>query len=145
MSRSGGFCTERNAIRKWFAQHPKTYCPVIGQAVCKSAGCERADLRADPRCNIELKQAQAQQRATMPDDGRGWLFDLRMSPDGRYYILNFGYNRTLLDDLKAIIPANARRFDEETREWWVLKSHGAALVGLFANFGAFLAAITRQG
>ena len=144
MPRSGSFRGERDAIRKWYAQHPKTYCPVIGQMVCKQGGCERADLRADPRCNVELKDAQAKQRASAPDDGRGWLFDLRESPDRRYYILNFGYNRGLLDDFKAIVPASGRRFDPETREWWVLKAHGASLVSLFANFGAFLAALARQ-
>ena len=148
MTRFGSARTERNAIRKWFAQHPKTFCPVVGQMVCKARGCDRPDLRADPRCNIELKDAQLKQRdgalGASRNDGRGWLFDLRESPDGRYYILNFGYDRNLLEDLKAVVPASARRFDPETREWWVLKAHGAVLVSLFANFGAFLAALAQK-
>ena len=47
--------TAKSAIRKWFNEHPKTFCPVVGQCVCKHGGCDRADLRADARCNIALK------------------------------------------------------------------------------------------
>jgi hypothetical protein len=132
--------TARSAIRDWYASHPKTFCPVVGQCICPAKGCENPAIRNDPRCNLELKQAQAAERPAESEDGRAWLYDLRESPDGRRWILNFGYNRAILDDLRQLVPASGRRFEPETREWWVGKEHANALRSLFANFDRFAAA-----
>jgi hypothetical protein len=129
--------TARQNIRAWYATHPKTYCPVVGQAICPFRGCENPAIRDDPRCNIELKMAQAGERPAKMDELQGWIYDLRDSPDGRCWILNFGYNRALLDDFRQMIPASARRFDPETREWWVAKEYASVLRILFANFDRF--------
>ena len=112
--------TARQAIKTWYSTHPKTMCPVIGQSICPLKGCENPVIRADPRCNIDLKQAQAEARPGETeglDELRGWIYDLRDSPDSRRWILNFGYNRALLDDFRQLIPASGRRFDPETRAW----------------------------
>src|SRR6266702_4635982 len=126
--------TARQAIKAWYATHPKTFCPVVGQCICPAKGCENPAIRNDPRCNIELKQAQAAERPAEMDELRGWIYDLRESPDHRRWIVNFGYNRVLLDDFRQMIPASARRFDPETREWWVAKEYEGALRTLFVNF-----------
>lgn len=130
----------RQAIRSWYATHPKTYCPVIGQGICPHRGCDNPALRSDPRCNIDLKLAQAAERPAEPDELQGWIYDLRETPDGRRWILNFGYHRALLDDFRQMIPASARRFDPETREWSVAKEYSAVLRSLFLNFDRFGAA-----
>jgi hypothetical protein len=132
--------TARQAIRAWYATHPKTFCPVIGQAICPAKGCDNPAIRADPRCNIDLKQAQAEKRPAEMDELRGWIYDLRESSDGRHWIVNFGYNRALLDDFRQLIPASGRRFDPETREWWVAKVHAPVLRTLFSNFDQFAGA-----
>lgn len=132
--------TARQAIREWYATHPKTFCPVVEQAICPARGCENPRLRADARCNLDLKQAQAALKPPADDGLHGWLYDLRESSDGRQWIINFGYNRALLDDFRQLIPARARRFDPETREWVVAKEQAAALRTLFANFDRFLVA-----
>ena len=133
----------RQAIRAWYATHPKTFCPVVGQAICPGRGCANPAIRNDARCNIDLKQAQAAERPTEPDELdelRGWIYDLRESSDGRQWILNFGYNRALLDDFRQLIPTSARRFDPETREWSVAKEHAMVLRTLFVNFDRFASA-----
>lgn len=132
--------TARQAIRSWYATHPKTFCPVVGQCICPARGCENPVIREDPHCNIELKQAQAAEKPSQSEELRGWIYDLRDSPDGRRYILNFGYNRALLDDFRQMIPATARRFDPETREWVVDKTYANVLRTLFQNFDRFLVA-----
>ncbi|MGH2460391.1 MAG: hypothetical protein ACRDIY_16175 [Chloroflexota bacterium] len=132
--------TARQAIRSWYASHPKTFCPVVGQCICPARGCDNPAIRADPRCNLDLKQAQAAARPAESDELRGWIYDLRDSPDGRRYLLNFGYNRALLDDFRQLIPAAARRFDPETREWAVDKIYANVLRSLFQNFDRFLVA-----
>jgi hypothetical protein len=132
--------TARQGIRAWYSTHPKTYCPVVGQVICPFRGCENPAIRSDARCNIDLKVAQAEERPAEMDELRGWIYDLRDSPDGRRWILNFGYNRALLDDFRQLIPASARRFDPETREWWVAKEYGRVLRTLFANFDRFTSA-----
>jgi len=132
--------TARQAIRSWYATHPKTFCPVVGQSICPSRGCENPTIREDPRCNIELKQSQAALKPAESDELRGWIYDLRDSSDGRRYLLNFGYNRALLDDFRRMIPATARRFDPETREWAVDKTYASVLRSLFQNFDRFLVA-----
>lgn len=126
--------TARQHIRAWYSTHPKTFCPVVGQAICPFRGCDNPAIRSDERCNIELKTAQANERPAEMDELRGWIYDLRDSPDGRRWIVNFGYNRALLDDLRQMIPASARRFDPETREWWIAKEYASVLRTLFANF-----------
>jgi len=132
--------TARQAIRAWYATHPKTYCPVVGQCICPSRGCQNPAIRQDPRCNIDLKMAQAAERPESLEELRGWIYDLRETPDGRRWILNFGYNRALLDDFRRLIPANARRYDPETREWAVAKEYSNVLRALFINFDRFVAA-----
>ena len=132
--------TARQAIRSWYSTHPKTYCPVIGQCICPARGCDNPAIRGDSRCNIDLKQAQAAEKPVESDELRGWIYDLRDSSDGRRYLLNFGYNRALLDDFRQMIPANARRFDPETREWAVDKAYSNVLRTLFQNFDRFLVA-----
>ncbi len=131
--------TARQAIREWYSTHPKTYCPVVGQPICPFRGCENPAIRGDPRCNIELKAAQAARRPAEIDELRGWLYDLRESSDGRQWILNFGYHRALLDDFRQMIPARARRYDAETREWAVSKEYSSVLRTLFLNFDQFRA------
>lgn len=84
--------------------------------------------------------SQAAERPTESEELRGWIYDLRESPDGRRWILNFGYNRALLDDFRQLIPASARRFDPETREWAVAKEYATVLRTLFLNFDQFVAA-----
>jgi hypothetical protein len=132
--------TARQAIRAWYATHPKTYCPVIGQCICPAKGCENPEIRNDPRCNIDLKSEQAAARPAELDELRGWIYDLRETPDGRRWRLNFGYNRALLDDFRQLIPASARQFDAETREWVVAKEYAPVLRTLFANFDRFASA-----
>ena len=132
--------TARQAIRSWYATHPKTFCPVVGQCICPARGCENPAIRNDPRCNIELKMAQAAERPAENDDLRGWIYDLRESSDRRRWILNFGYDRALLDDYRQMVPASARQFDPETREWAVAKEYASVLRTLFRNFDRFLAA-----
>jgi hypothetical protein len=125
--------TAKQAIRAWYKQHPKTYCPVVGQSVCRHLGCDNAQLRADPRCNIELKTAMAE-RAGAANDPRPWLADLRLSPDHRRYVLNFPYDRLTLQDFKSVIPEADRAYDATTREWSVDRRHWGALNALFSNF-----------
>jgi hypothetical protein len=132
--------TARQAIRSWYATHPKTYCPVVGQCICPARGCENPTIRNDPRCNIDVKMAQAAERPAESDDLRGWIYDLRETSDGRRWILNFGYNRAILDDFRQMIPASARHFDPETREWAVAKEYANVLRTLFLNFDRFLLA-----
>jgi len=138
--------TARQAIKAWYATHPKTFCPVVGQCICPSKGCENPAIRNDPRCNIDLKQEQAAARPEETaelDTIRGWIYDIRDSPDGWRWILNFGYNRALLDEFRQLIPASARRFDPETREWWVDKKYDSVLRTLFVNYDRFLSARYR--
>ena len=118
--------TARQHIKAWYATHPKTFCPVIGQGICPARGCENPALRADARCNIDLKQAQAAERPEEIDELRGWIYDLRESPDARRWVLNFGYNAALLDDFRQMIPAASRHFSAETREWSVAKEYAQA-------------------
>jgi hypothetical protein len=127
--------TAKQAIRAWYKQHPKTHCPVVGQPVCRSGGCDNAQLRADPRCNIELKSRMAERaRAAAAADPRPWLADLRLSADGRRYRLNFAFDRLTLQDFKGVIPEADRAYDPEGREWSVERRHWAALNALFSNF-----------
>ena len=126
----------RNAILKWFRNHPKTYCPVVGQAVCTHRGCDNARLRADARCNFDLKKTMAD-RAAAGADFRPVLFDLRESDDRRRFILNFGFDKATIADLKAMIPSPERGFLPASREWWVDKKHYGLLATMFANFGEF--------
>ncbi len=112
----------------------------MGQVICPARGCENPAIRNDPRCNIDLKVAQAAERPAELDELRGWIYDLRESSDSRRWILNFGYNRALLDDFRQMIPASARRFDPETREWLVDKTYQSVLRTLFVNFDRFFAA-----
>jgi len=138
--------TARQAIKAWYATHPKTFCPVVEQAICPLKGCENPTMRNDPRCNIDLKQEQAAARPAETaelDTLRGWIYDLRSSTDGRRWIINFGYNRALLDDFRDLIPASARRFDPETREWSVAKEYDAVLRTLFVNYDRFVSARYR--
>lgn len=138
--------TARQAIKTWYATHPKTYCPVIGQSICPAQGCANPAIRNDPRCNIDLKREQAAARPTAEadlDTLRGWIYDLRESGDGRRWIINFGYNRALLDDFRQLIPASGRRFDPETREWWVAKEYDGVLRTLFVNYDRFISARYR--
>lgn len=135
--------TARQAIRAWYATHPKTFCPVIGQCICPAKGCENSAIREDPRCNLALKQEQAAKRPAEVDELRDWIYDLRESPDRRFWILNFGYNKALLDDFRQLIPAASRRFEAETREWWVAKEYAPVLRTLFLNFDDFLSARFR--
>lgn len=81
--------------------------------------------------------AQAAEKPAEVGELRGWIYDLRESSDGRRWILNFGYNRALLDDFRHMIPASARRYDAETREWAVAKEYGSVLRTLFLNFDRF--------
>jgi len=132
--------TARQAIRAWYSTHPKTFCPVVGQCLCPARGCENPAIRDDPRCNIDLKIAQAAEKPAEREELRGWVYDLRESSDGRRWILNFGFNRALLDDFRQMIPASARHFDPETREWAVAKEYANVLRTLFVNFDSFLIA-----
>lgn len=129
--------TARQAIRAWYATHPKTFCPVLSQPICPFRGCENPAIRQDARCNIDLKMSQAAGKPDQIDELRGWIYDLRESGDGQRWILNFGYNRALLDDFRQLIPASARHFDPETHEWAVSKEHGNVLRTLFLNFDRF--------
>jgi hypothetical protein len=136
----------RQAIKAWYATHPKTFCPVVGECICPLKGCENPAIRNDPRCNIDLKQEQAAARPAETaelDTIRGWIYDIRESRDGWRWILNFGYNRALLDEFRQLIPASGRRFDPETREWWVDKKYDAVLRTLFVNYDRFLSARYR--
>lgn len=135
--------TARQAIRAWYASHPKTFCPVVGQCICPAKGCENPAIRNDPRCNLTLKEEQAAKRPAEVDELRGWIYDLRESPDRRQWIVNFGYNRALLDDFRQLIPAASRRFDASTREWWVAKEYASVLRTLFLNFDDFASARYR--
>lgn len=125
--------TARQAIKKWFREHPKTFCPVLGQPICRYNGCGNATLRSDPRCNITLKSAMAE-RARAANDARPWLADVRISADGRRYILNFSFDRLTLQDFRNVIPASDRAYDEENYEWNVERRHWGALNSIFANF-----------
>ena len=135
--------TAKQAIRKWFKEHPKTYCPVLGQGVCKHGGCDRADLRADPRCNIALKTTMYE-RAVKLDDDRPWLADVRESADRRRYVLNFPFDRLTLQDLKSVIPETDRSYDGATREWSVDKRHYGILNAMFSNFADWDLELGRQ-
>jgi hypothetical protein len=135
--------TARSAIRNWFKEHPKTFCPVVGQAVCKHGGCDRADLRADARCNIALK-TRMYERAAAAGDERPWLADLRESPDRRRYLLNFPFDPLTLQDFKSVIPAADRTYDAATREWAVDKRHYGILNAIFANFAEWDLELGRQ-
>ena len=138
--------TACQAIKAWYATHPKTFCPVVGECICPLKGCENPAIRNDPRCNIDLKQEQAAARPVETaelDTIRGWIYDIRESKDGWSWILNFGYNRALLDEFRQLIPASGRRFDPETREWWVDKKYDSVLRTLFVNFDRFLSARYR--
>jgi len=136
--------TAKSAIRKWFKEHPKTFCPVVGQAVCKHGGWDRADLRADQRCNIELKTRMAE-RARLAADPRPWLADLRLSPDRRRYVLNFPFDRPTLADFRSVIPDADRSYDATNREWSVERRHWGALNALFSNFAEWDLEIGRRG
>ena len=126
--------TAKQAIRKWFKEHPKTFCPVVGQGVCRHNGCENAQLRADARCNIALKTRMAEHAHNLPDDGRPWLADVRMTADRRRYVLNFPFDRMFLQDFKSVIPPTDRTYDGATREWTVDRRHYGMLNTLFSNF-----------
>jgi hypothetical protein len=132
--------TARQAIRAWYATHPKTFCPVIGQAICPAQGCENPAIRQDPRCDLALKQAQAAERPAEIDEVRGWIYNLRESPDGRHWLLTFGYHKALLDDFRQLIPARGRRWDPERREWAVAREYHQVLRTLFVNFDRFVSA-----
>lgn len=135
--------TARAAIRSWFKEHPKTFCPVVGQGVCRHGGCDNAALRGDARCNIALKSGMAE-RAAAQNDARPWLADVRQSADGRRFILNFPFDRLTLQDFKAIIPASDRDYNAETREWAVDRRHWGLLNALFSNFADWDAELSRQ-
>ena len=135
--------TAKSAIRKWFKEHPKTFCPVVGQAVCKHGGCDRADLRADARCNIALKTLMYE-RAAASDDARPWLADLRETADRRRYVLHFPFDRLTLQDFKSVIPDSDRSYDASTREWTVDKRHYGMLNALFSNFAEWDLELGRQ-
>ena len=135
--------TAKSAIRKWFKEHPKTFCPVVGQGVCKHGGCDRADLRADARCNIALKTLMYE-RAAAANDERPWLADVRESADRRRYVLNFPFDRLTLQDFKSVIPAPDRTWDAANREWSVDKRHYGILNALFANFAEWDLELGRQ-
>lgn len=133
----------RTAILRWFATNPKTFCPVVGQSVCKRDGCENPQLRADARCNIALKQAM-QARAAELQDFRPVLFDLRASADGQRFILNFGFDKETIGDLKSAVPPADRGYDASTREWWVHRRHYGLLSAMFVNFSEFHSALAKQ-
>lgn len=135
--------TARQAIKKWFKDHPKTFCPVVGQTVCKHGGCDNATLRADARCNIDLKMRMLE-RAQRLDDSRPWLADVRRSPDGRRYVLNFPFDRLTLQDFKSIIPPSDRSYDAGTREWTVDRRHWGVLNAIFSNFADWDLELGRQ-
>ena len=125
--------TAKTAIRKWFKEHPKTFCPVVGQAVCRHNGCDNPKLRADERCNIDLKMRMAE-RAREANDDRPWLADVRTTPDRRRYILNFPYDKLTLQDFRSVIPEADRSYDAATREWSVERRHWGILNAFFSNF-----------
>ncbi|HZQ97616.1 MAG TPA: hypothetical protein VFC93_02250 [Chloroflexota bacterium] len=135
--------TAKQAIRRWFKEHPKTFCPVVGQAVCKHGGCDNAQLRADARCNIGLKTAMYERAHALPEDGRPWLADVRLSADRRRYVLNFPFDRMFLQDFKSVIPPSDRSYDAATREWSVDRRHWAMLNTLFTNFADWDAELSR--
>ena len=125
--------TAKAAIKAWYKTHPKTFCPVVGEAICRAGGCDNAKLRADAQCNIERKTRWfARGQAT--NDGRPWLADLRLSADKRRYVINFPFDRLTLQDFKSVIPESDRRYDEATREWSVERRHWSALNAMFSNF-----------
>lgn len=135
--------TAKSAIRKWFKEHPRTFCPVVGQGVCRHNGCDRADLKADARCNLPLKVVMAERAAALVDD-RPWLADVRESADRLRYVLNFPFDRLFLSDFKSVIPDADRSYDAATREWSVDKRHYAMLTTLFSNFGDWDLELGRQ-
>ena len=102
--------TAKQAIQAWYKQHPKTHCPVVGESICRHGGCDNARLRADHRCNIELKTGMAE-RARAAADPRPWLADLRLSADNRRYVLNFPFDRLTIADFKSVIPDADRAYD----------------------------------
>jgi hypothetical protein len=137
--------TAKGAIRAWYKQHPKTYCPVVGQGICRHGGCDNPQLRADHRCNIALKSEMAERaRAASAADPRPWLADLRLSADRRRYVLNFPFDRLTLADFKSVIPEADRAYDATNREWSVERRHWGALNALFANFAAWDLEIGRR-
>jgi hypothetical protein len=139
MARDGA----RGAILRWFSSHPKTFCPVVGQAICPHNGCENPRLRSDARCNIGFKQAM-HARAKEARDFRPIIFDLRETPDRQRFIINFGYDKSTILDLKSAIPAGERGYLPASREWWVLRRHYGLLSAMFANFAEFHQEYTRQ-
>jgi hypothetical protein len=126
--------TAKQAIRRWFKSHPKTFCPVVGQAVCRHGGCDNAQLRADARCNIDVKSRMFEQAQVLPDDDRPWLADVRLTADSRRYVLNFPFDRLALQDFRSIIPETDRSYDAANREWTVDRRHWGLLNAIFANF-----------
>jgi hypothetical protein len=135
--------TAKQAINAWYKQHPKTYCPVVGESICRHGGCDNARLRADHACNIELKTSMAE-RASAAADPRPWLADLRLSPDNRRYVLNFPFDRLTLQDFKSVIPDADRAYDPTNREWSVERRHWGALNALFSNFAAWDLEVGRR-
>ena len=136
--------TAKQAIRRWFKEHPKTFCPVVGQGVCRHGGCDNAELRADARCNIDLKTRMYEHAHALPDDGRPWLADVRMTADRRRYVLNFPFDRLFLQDFKSVIPVTDRMYEAATREWSVDRRHWGILNSLFSNFADWDAELSRQ-
>ncbi|MBM4418595.1 MAG: hypothetical protein FJ033_09835 [Chloroflexi bacterium] len=134
--------TARQAIKRWFRDHPKTLCPVVEQPVCRHNGCDNQTLRSDVRCNIALKMRMAE-AARATDDDRPWIADLRITPDGRRFLLNFAFDRAFLQDFRSVIPASDRAYDAARREWSVERRHFGALDALFSNFAAWDCAYGR--
>lgn len=135
--------TAKQAIQAWYKQHPKTHCPVVGESICRHGGCDNARLRADHRCNIDLKTGMAE-RARAAADPRPWLADLRLSADNRRYVLNFPFDRLTIADLKSVIPDADRAYDAASREWSVERRHWGALNALFSNFAEWDLEIGRR-
>ena len=97
-------------------------------------------MRADARCNIALK-TRMWEKAQAARDPRPWLADLRLSADRRRYILNFPFDRMLLQDFRSVIPTSDRSYDEERRELSVERRQWSALNALFSNFAEWDLAI----
>jgi len=52
--------------------------------------------------------------------------------------LGFHYDKDVVEELKKKIPHTERRWNEETKLWWVSEKYDELLQGMFSNFYALI-------
>ena len=53
--------------------------------------------------------------------------------------IQFAFDQDVIDELKRVVPAECREWNENERFWWVALSHEHALLRLFPSFEGYLA------